>query len=124
MHQTILIQISLDEFENTIKNCLREVILEFQQRADTVKNNEEFLTIKQTSEFLHVTKATLHNWHKQKKLVPKRIGNRVLYNKEHVMSALKDIDRLKYKNAHRTIDCVSVHYRKRLLTTTIKNTTL
>ncbi len=58
------------------------------------------------------------------KLSPKKIGTRILYNKEQVMSALEDIDRLKYKNSSRTIDCVSVSYHKRLSTTTFKTINL
>ncbi len=124
MKQNIFIEISTSELEINVKKWIWDVLSEFQKNEGKSKSNSELLTRYEVSKLLNVTLATLHNWNKQGKLSPKKIGTRILYNKEQVMSALEDIDRLKYKNSSRTIDCVSVSYHKRLSTTTFKTINL
>lgn len=124
MKQNILIEISINELEINVKKWIWDVLLEFQKNEGNNKSYPELLTSNEVSKLLNVTLATLHNWSKQGKLTPKKIGTRILYSKEQVMSALEDIDRLKYRNAYRTVDCVSTDYNYKLLSTTIKNTSL
>ena len=104
MKQNIFIEISTSELEINVKKWIWDVLSEFQKNEGKSKSNSELLTRYEVS--------------------PKKIGTRILYNKEQVMSALEDIDRLKYKNSSRTIDCVSVSYHKRLSTTTFKTINL
>jgi excisionase family DNA binding protein len=124
MKQNILIEISVSELEISVKKWIWDVLLEFQKNEGKSKSNSELLTRNEVSKLLNVTLATLHNWNKQGKLTPKKIGTRILYSKEQVMYALEDIDRLKYKNAYRTVDCVNIGYHKRLSTATFKTINL
>lgn len=124
MKQNILIEISPSELEINVKKWIWDVLLEFQKNEGNNKSYPDLLTRYEVSKLLNVTLATLHNWNKQGRLSPKRIGAKILYSREQVMAALEDIDRLKYKNARRTIDCVSVSYHKRLSTTTFKTINL
>ena len=51
--------------------------------------DENPLTIEQAADFLHVTKATIHNWRKQGRIKCERIGGRVYFQKDQLVNALK-----------------------------------
>lgn len=122
MHQVLLHTISLEEFQDTIKTCLREIIIEFKNHDDLKKSHDELLTVKQVAKLLNVTKATLHNWHKNGKLMPQKIEGRVLYTRDAVMAAIKNTDRLKYKNVQTITDAVYTNHNTPTLITTSKKT--
>ena len=78
--------------DNAVKNALAEHYAMYEKTA-----TPDLLTRKETAELLHITLGTLHLWTLKGKLKPKYIGRRILYDKAQVISALKDVDRLKYK---------------------------
>ena len=122
MQQILLTGFSANELENAIKNWVREVLEEFKQQEVSNRNNGEVLTPKEAAKFLNVTKTTLHNWHKGGKIKATTLGRRVYYNKQEILSALKNIDRLKYKNAQTITDVVYTDHNTPALITTSKKT--
>jgi hypothetical protein len=94
MQQTFTL-IPISELEENIKRWMKEVLAEQQSlKSDIVP---DLLSRNQTAALLKVTLTTLHNWHMQGKLIPKKIGRRILYDKQQIISELKSADRLKYK---------------------------
>ncbi|MDB5228299.1 MAG: hypothetical protein JWN78_2492 [Bacteroidota bacterium] len=62
------------------------------------EGNETYLmSSTEAAMYLKVCLTTLHNWHKKKLLIPKKLGRRIYYTKQQVEEALQNIDTLKYK---------------------------
>ena len=51
--------------------------------------DENPLTIEQAADFLHVTKATIHNWRKEGRIAAVKLGGRVYFNKVELLSFIK-----------------------------------
>lgn len=63
--------------------------------AKNIKNKEssnsedDFLTLAKAACFLHVTKATLHNWRKEGRITAVRMGGRVFICKRELLELTK-----------------------------------
>lgn len=57
----------------------------------------EILSRKEVAELLGITLVTLDNWVKRSLIPASRIGSRVLFKREDVYKALKDVETLKYR---------------------------
>lgn len=53
--------------------------------------NKEFLSTKEVSELLNISKVTCWQWGKKGILKPLRIGNRVLYRRSDIIASIKPI---------------------------------
>lgn len=53
-----------------------------------VKVNPEFLSVKDACTLLGVARVTLHRWRQEKKIVPHKVGGRVLYLRSEVIAAV------------------------------------
>ncbi len=96
MEKIILISFEFTEFADHIKGLLSHTLKDYfeSQKADTLP---EFLTRIETAKLLNISLRCLDNWKKEGKLIPKKIGRRVLYSRERVLQSLQDINRLIYK---------------------------
>lgn len=57
------------------------------------KNSNELMSRKQVAEHFGVTIVTVHNWTKKGVLKAYRVGNKVLYKKDEVLTALKNMNK-------------------------------
>jgi hypothetical protein len=64
-----------------------EVLINSKLKSDN--ETQEYLTIKETTELLKVSRQTLTDWKKTKILTPHYIGKRVLYNKQEVINRVE-----------------------------------
>lgn len=79
----------IEIFEDILKK--RTDYLEVLINSKLKRDNEtqEYLTIKETTELLKVSRQTLTDWKKTKLLTPHHIGKRVLYNKQEVINRVE-----------------------------------
>lgn len=99
----IVIHVTPEQFEKIIEDRIDNA---FQKLLASAAPNEEELrlpelfTAKQVCERLHITRPTLHAWAQDTPdrdaiLVPKRVGKRILYKREDVLSVAKEYRRFK-----------------------------
>ena len=69
-----------------IKSELAEIKKNFQP-----KEPKTYLSAQETADLLKVDKSTLWNWRKRKILIPKGIGNRVLYLRKDIENAIVEL---------------------------------
>lgn len=72
---------SLDELMGQIRAILNEIKA---QPSYSAKQEEELWTREETSDFFQVSFQTLHNWKKNKILIPISVGTRVYYRKTDI----------------------------------------
>ena len=68
---------------------LREMITDAVRSAMEHKPQRRPYSRQEVSDMLHVTLATLNNWNHSGKLVPAKVGNRVLYDADEVDALIK-----------------------------------
>lgn len=83
----LIIAITLSDLLAFSKEIVKEAMDEKEKELE-VKNSGEFLTIEQVCGLLTVDKSTLWRWHNNGYLKKRRVGGRVLYSKNDVMSKL------------------------------------
>ncbi len=77
-----IIVVSADKLKKIIRDCLSEL--------GTVNNSKneiekiEFLNSKEVCRSLQICNATLFQWIKKGKLIPKRIGRKLLFQKDDI----------------------------------------
>jgi len=89
MQDLILTSLSLSTLQTVIKEAIRTEL----QLVKPVSpaRPEGYLTRKATAGILNISLPTLHEWTLSGKLPAYRIGSRVLYKKEEIDTALKQI---------------------------------
>lgn len=94
MKQLILNAINEDDLRKIIK----EVLTENKESQSIPKQTDTtYLNRFEVVDYLKISLPTLNNWTKQGILQSYRIGNRVLYRKNEIESALTATKNLKYK---------------------------
>ena len=93
---TVIYQVSGDELRNIIIEAVKDAVTSVtsQQAAPVTSEGDELMTAPEVCEFLHVTTATLHNWHKMKYLTKVKVGRRVLYHRSDVEALAAKTDKL------------------------------
>lgn len=88
------------QFISTDPTALAELItdavklqIEELKKEFTPKQPPTYLTRKETAKLLHVDLSTLFNWQKRNILIPKGIGNRVLYDRKDIEKKLIELKR-------------------------------
>jgi hypothetical protein len=87
-------QISLDELRNVISESVR---IEIANLKNSIGNNKEFLNRDEVAQLLHISLVSLNTYSKEGLLQSYKIGGRILYKKEEVLSTLEKVKNLKYK---------------------------
>ena len=90
-----LLPVQPEELSRIIRENIRA---EFETRFPTAtdslnssskhKEKDDLLTVEQVRSLLDVTRVTLRQWEKQKKLMPVRLGRRVYYQRSDIDKAL------------------------------------
>lgn len=84
--QTVqFIQVTPEQLQNAILEGVKTQFLEFKKQF---QQPEELLTREETAKLLKVNLSTLHNWQKQKKLIPFGLQGRVYYKRSDIMKAI------------------------------------
>lgn len=81
----------LKEFADCLVNRTVEAIKE-----SFIKQEDDYITIPETSRLLHVDKSTLWRWAKNGYLTPVEIGARRLYRKSDVSALLNNNEKASY----------------------------
>lgn len=82
-NQILLNGISAKDLKEDILEGVKKLI---EDNSEKSSDKIKYLTRKETAKLLKVDISTLHNWHKQKILIPKQIGRRIYY----LLSDIKD----------------------------------
>ncbi|MCZ6703428.1 MAG: helix-turn-helix domain-containing protein [Ignavibacteria bacterium] len=94
MNQTIekenvlLSVIGESDLKVIIENCVRKVMLELKEDAPQI---DEFLTSHQLCSMLHISMSTIVNWRKTGKLKPHKIGGKILFKREDILTKIAEI---------------------------------
>jgi hypothetical protein len=70
----------------TIKTELRNIFNE--QKHSSQPESEEFLSRQAAADFLHCSLVTLYHFEKKGKLIPLRLGRKILYPKSKLIAAM------------------------------------
>lgn len=87
MESIILQSVSVSELKELISETIQEQIGQIQKPLPKT----ELLTRKEAAEILGVSLPTLHYWTKDGEVPAYRIGNRVRYKRDEVLSSLQKI---------------------------------
>ncbi|MFT7036030.1 MAG: hypothetical protein ACJA2S_004557 [Cyclobacteriaceae bacterium] len=95
MEQIQLIQIEPSQLVDLIKDGVKT---ELQAHAINLqgfnrKDEKEFLTRKETSEFFGITLVTVHDWVNKKIIKPYKMGNKTFFCYKELVKALLDSNR-------------------------------
>ena len=84
---TFFVAKPLSELLELIQSMIRNEFVKFNSK-DTQTPIEELMTIEETCEFLHVSKVTIHKWKKKKLIFSHRIGRKIYFKKQELMTAI------------------------------------
>ena len=72
-----------------VSDIAKQVIAEMEGQKKLIRTIADFLTSKETAEFLKVDPSTLIRWNKSGYLVPVRVGSRKMYRIEDLEAILQ-----------------------------------
>lgn len=91
MENIQFIGITPEKLAQVIKEGLKPEILELiREQSETQKDENEFLTRKETSAFLRVSNVTLHDWVKKGIINPYKMGNRTYFCRAELIKSLRN----------------------------------
>lgn len=93
MAKVILTSLELSDIKKVVEEVLERKLQSLNVGRET--NSLNLLTRKETAKTLCISLPTLHDWTKTGIIKAHRIGNRILYKQEEVISALNEIKTLK-----------------------------
>ena len=100
METQSLIVIPLSEFTTILANTLKEIIndsLPEKKEVQSLPNEIEYITRKETAKILGISLVTLSKYTKQGKLKDYRLGHNLRYKRHEIGLALEDVGLLKPK---------------------------
>lgn len=85
--QKVIYQLEADELERIITRAVTDAMERYTSitgiQAQAVNDND-LMTVDEVCNLLHVTSATLNNWHRKNYLTKVKVGRRVLYHRSDV----------------------------------------
>lgn len=87
MQQIQLFQVTPEQLQNAIVNGVKTHLDDLKKNFQP-KEPTTYLSRQETADLLKVDLSTLWNWQKKGILIPKGIGNRVLYDRKEVDNAI------------------------------------
>ena len=83
----VIYQLEADD----LKRIITEAVTDAMERYTSITgiqaqavNDNDLMTVDEVRNLLHVSKATLHNWHRKNYLTKVKVGRRVLYHRSDV----------------------------------------
>ena len=92
VQQLILTQLSIEQLQNIINDAVKSGI---ELVKPTQQEPTQLLTRKQVCELLNITAPTLHEWTRNGTMAAYKIGTRVRYKHNEVLSTLHRIQQTK-----------------------------
>lgn len=96
MQNIIFSQIPIEDFKNVITETIREELKQFNSSKPQPETTE-LITRQETARILDISLPTLNDWTKKGIVTGYRIATRVRYNKNEILTSLKQIHTLKYR---------------------------
>ena len=90
MKCNILLQASLEDLTNLIKDGVKSQLEDFKETFNT-HNPDELLTRTETCKFLQIDSSTLWHWTNKGKVLAYGIGNRRYYKKAELLECLQPL---------------------------------
>ena len=88
----MVVQMTIGDLKKIMTQVIEEVMNEkISKKPKKEKKEDKLLTREQAAKFLKVKKETLWHWNKKGELKAIKIGRRVYYNKEDIMTKLSVI---------------------------------
>ena len=85
MNQQIITTLNSDELKSLIEHSVQKVIEKSNFAKDKpLLGNEDFITIKQASEFTHIAVTTLYDYTHKKKIPFHKVGKRLIFSKKEL----------------------------------------
>ena len=84
----LLSLIGADELKSIVEAAIRKIMLELKEDVPEV---DEYLTTRQLAKLLHVSIGTIVNWRGSGKLKSHKIGNRILFKREDILTKIKEL---------------------------------
>ncbi|WP_339662345.1 MULTISPECIES: helix-turn-helix domain-containing protein [Flavobacteriaceae] len=81
-------EVSIDELADKVADKLLVKIQGYLDDLNT-KENDVYLTRKETAEFLKINLTTLWNWTNKGRIISYGLGHRIYYNKQEIIDTLK-----------------------------------
>lgn len=97
-NETLIFNLTVSELKELIFECVDSELSKHSLAAQS-QEQEELLTRKQTATLLRITLVTLYHWTKEGRLQSYKIGGRIRYKKDEVLTAVKEVKNLKYKRS-------------------------
>ncbi len=93
----ILSSIPMDQLELVISEAIQREFLKLTNQPQP--DRTEFITRQETAQILNVSLVTLNEWTKNGTLQGYRIGSRIRYKKNEVLSSFEKVQQLKFRRA-------------------------
>jgi len=78
----ILMSISSDQLENLIRDAVRSEL--------SKQKEKELMNFNETIQFLGISRSTLNNWKAESKIPYRKLGKRIFFCRDEVLSSLKE----------------------------------
>ncbi len=89
MQQIITIQMTHEEFKETLKEIVTDVVQKQLIHNQSSEKEDDLISMNQAALLLNVSKVTLWNYRKKKLIHARKIGRRVLFSKKELLEATK-----------------------------------
>ncbi len=90
MEKTLLISMSVEEFQNIIIEAVNKCLAVTKQSQVIIESDEpEIMNIEQVSMFLHVSKATIYKWVMDREIPVSKKGKRLYFIRSELMEWVK-----------------------------------
>lgn len=86
-----------DELEKLIEEATGRAFKTFKKESERDKPEKQFVTIKEAADLLRVSKQTIRNYISKGIIDSKKIGRKLLVNKQSIMKNLEKVKSIKYK---------------------------
>lgn len=87
---SFLMSLTEDEFKAYLKTSIKEALQENQPAVSSIGNAEDFLTVKQASEFTHIPVATLYDYTHKQRIPFNKVGKKLLFSRKDLVSWIAD----------------------------------
>lgn len=96
MTQILIHSFNVDDFRKLIGDVIDEKLTQLTQR-EKPQSKTNYLDRKEVAELLKVSLPTLNEWSKLGIVQSYRIGKRILYKQDEIISSVQQVRNLKYK---------------------------
>jgi excisionase family DNA binding protein len=82
MNDIVLISISQEELHKIIREAVREEL--------NCKKEKEFLSFRETCDYLGISSSALNKWKSENRVPYKKLGKRIFFSRQELLDTLKE----------------------------------